>query len=88
VGTKGRIEVPSAFIGHQNEKDHFFVFTPDGQREVEVPRLNQYALQADALGKSILNGDPLPYPASDAVLNMKVLDACLTSANERRRVEI
>lgn len=88
LGTDGRIEVPSAFVVNQDERDNFFVHTKDGRREVEVPRLNQYALQADAIGRSIWNGEPLPFPASDAVLNMKVLDACLTSARERRRVEI
>lgn len=88
LGTDGRIEVPSAFVVNQDERDNFFVHTKDGRREVEVPRLNQYALQADAIGRSIRNGEPLPFPSSDAVLNMKVLDACLTSARERRRVEI
>ncbi|MDF2790340.1 MAG: gfo/Idh/MocA family oxidoreductase [Neobacillus sp.] len=88
LGTDGRIEVPSAYVVNQDERDNFFVHTKDGCREVEVPRLNQYALQADAIGRSIRNGEPLPFPASDAVLNMKVLDACLTSARERRRVEI
>jgi predicted dehydrogenase len=88
LGTEGRIEVPSAFVVNQDETDNFYVFTNDGRREVEVPRLNQYALQADALGRSIRTGEPLPFPATDAILNMKVLDACLTSAKERRRVEI
>ncbi|OES45755.1 Gfo/Idh/MocA family protein [Domibacillus iocasae] len=88
VGTKGRIDVPSAFVVHQDEQDHFFVLTENGRREVEVPRLNQYALQADAIGRSIYSGEPLPYDASDAVLNMRVLDACLTSAREQRRVEL
>ncbi|WP_413376801.1 Gfo/Idh/MocA family protein [Alkalihalobacillus sp. 1P02AB] len=88
VGAEGRIEVPSAFITDQSEGDHFFVITNDGKVEVEVPRLNQYALQADAIGNRIRNDVPLPYPASDAVLNMKVIDACLLSAEERRRIEI
>lgn len=88
VGTEGRIEVPSAFVVHQNEQDHVLVYTNDGKREIEVPYLNQYALQADALGRCIRNGNALPYPATDAVLNMKALDACLTSARERRRVEL
>ncbi|QGQ45363.1 Gfo/Idh/MocA family protein [Metabacillus sediminilitoris] len=88
LGTEGRIEVPSAFVVNQDERDNFFVYTKDGRREVKVPHINQYSLQADALGRSIRNGDPLPFPATDAVLNMKVLDACLLSARERRRVEI
>jgi len=88
LGTNGRIEVPSAFITHQNEQDHIIVHTNDGKRELEVPYLNQYALQADAMGRSIRNGEALPFPSQDAVLNMKVIDACLTSARERRRVEL
>ncbi|GGE31098.1 deoxyfructose oxidoreductase [Pullulanibacillus camelliae] len=88
IGTEGRIEVPSAFVVQQNQQDNFFVITKDGRREVDVPKVNQYALQADALGRSILDGAPLPYPAHDAILDMKVLDACLTSARERRRVKI
>lgn len=88
LGTKGRIEVPSAFVIQQNEEDNFFVITNEGRREIEVPKLNQYALQADAFGRRLLSGEPLPYPANDAVLNMKVLDACLTSAREKRRVEV
>lgn len=88
LGTEGRIEVPSAFVSHQNEKDHFFLITKDGTEEIEVPHVNQYALQADVIGESIRTGESLPFPAGDAVKNMDVLDACLTSAEDRRRVEI
>jgi len=88
IGSEGRIEVPSAFVVQQDNEDNFFVVTKAGRREVEVPKLNQYALQADVLGRSIRSGEPLPYPSNDAVLNMKVLDACLTSARKQQRVEI
>lgn len=88
VGTKGRINVPSAFVVQQNEQDHFFVLTENGQRQVEVPMVNQYALQADAIGRSIHSKEPLPYDASDAVANMRVLDACLLAAREQRKVEL
>lgn len=88
VGTDGRIEVPSAFVVRQSEADNFFVIVGGERREVEVPRLNQYALQADAFGRSALRGEPLPFAPGDAVLNMRVVDACLASARERRRVEI
>ncbi|QGH36134.1 gfo/Idh/MocA family oxidoreductase [Gracilibacillus salitolerans] len=88
LGTEGRIEVPSAFVVNQNEQDHFYLHTSKGTKEVEVPYLNQYALQADAIGESIQKNEALPFPAEDAILNMRVLDACLTSAEERRRVEI
>jgi len=88
IGTEGGIEVPSAFVVQQNQQDNFFVMTEDGCREVDVPKVNHYAIQTDAIGRSILYGEPLTYPARDAVLGMKVLDACLTSSREHRRVEI
>jgi xylose dehydrogenase (NAD/NADP) len=88
IGTEGTIEVPSAFVVQHNQEDNFFVINREGRREVEVPKLNHYALQADAFGRRLLSGEPLPFPATDSILNMKVLDACLTSARERRRVEI
>lgn len=82
LGTDGRIEVPSAFIGNPN----FFVTAKGQRREEEAPQLNQYALQADEFANSIFNNTPLPFQPSDAVNNMKVIDACLKSARERARV--
>lgn len=86
IGTDGRIEVPSAYVSRQNADDHFFVITKGERREVAVPYVNQYALQADDLGRSVLEGTPQRFEPSDAVLNMKVIDACLKSAQERVRV--
>ncbi|WP_019533713.1 Gfo/Idh/MocA family protein [Paenibacillus ginsengihumi] len=88
VGTDGRIEIPSAFVARGDESDHFFITSQGGRREVAVPHLNQYALQADAIARSALHGEPLKFPASDAVSNMRVLDACLKSARERVRVAL
>ncbi|SES17960.1 Predicted dehydrogenase [Gracilibacillus ureilyticus] len=88
LGTEGKIEVPSAFVVNQNEQDHFYVHTSEGTEEVEVPYVNQYALQADVIGQSIRSGEELPFPSDDAIQNMKVLDACLASAEQRKRVEI
>ncbi|ULL15788.1 gfo/Idh/MocA family oxidoreductase [Paenibacillus sp. H1-7] len=86
IGTDGRIEVPSAYVSRQNADDHFFVIAKGERREVAVPYVNQYALQADDLGRSVLEGTPQRFEPSDAVLNMKVIDACLKSAQERVRV--
>ncbi|CAG7645301.1 dTDP-3,4-didehydro-2,6-dideoxy-alpha-D-glucose 3-reductase [Paenibacillus solanacearum] len=88
LGTDGRIELPRAYTAGQDAGDNFFVTTKSGRREVEVPRVNQYALQADAFARCVLNGEPLPYSPADAIAGMRVVDACLTSARERRRVEL
>ncbi|MCA0754789.1 Gfo/Idh/MocA family oxidoreductase [Paenibacillus sp. N4] len=88
VGTDGIIEVPSAFVTGEPGSANFFVTARGERREVEVPNLNQYTLQADHLAGAILNGTPLKYEPSDAISNMRIIDACLKSARERSRVII
>lgn len=88
LGTDGRIEFPSAFVSHQNENDHFFVTSRNGKRKVEVPMVNQYALQADDFAAVVLDGKEPKFAPEDAVHNMRVIDACLASAKRKERVLI
>ncbi|OXM87845.1 Gfo/Idh/MocA family protein [Paenibacillus rigui] len=86
LGTDGRIEVPCAYVTRHNPEDNVFVTAKGQRREVAVPYVNHYALQADDLGRSVLEGTPLRFAPTDAVANMKVIDACYTSARTRSRV--
>ncbi|UKS27837.1 Gfo/Idh/MocA family oxidoreductase [Paenibacillus sp. HWE-109] len=86
VGAIGRIEVPSAFVTPTEESGHFIVQVGNERREEKVPFLNQYALQADDLAYAAWGEKAARFPASDAVLNMKLIDACLQSARERSRI--
>ncbi|KRE36600.1 Gfo/Idh/MocA family protein [Paenibacillus sp. Soil724D2] len=88
LGTLGRIEIPSAFITPTEESGHFKVFVGNEQRDEEVPFLNQYSLQADDMAYTAWGEKAPRFPASDAVSNMKVIDACLKSARERSRIVI
>ncbi|MDG5471311.1 Gfo/Idh/MocA family oxidoreductase [Jeotgalibacillus sp. ET6] len=88
LGTKGRIEVPSAFKAYQNEQDHILIVKDEKIKEVVVPYLNQYALLVDTMAESIHSGIPLYYPFTESIQNMKVIDACIQSANQTKRVEI
>ncbi|MEM9703616.1 MAG: Gfo/Idh/MocA family oxidoreductase [Planctomycetota bacterium] len=36
---------------------------------------DQYTEQAEAFGRAILNDEPVPTPLSDAVANLKVIEA-------------
>ncbi|MBJ6362331.1 Gfo/Idh/MocA family protein [Paenibacillus sp. GCM10012307] len=84
LGTDGRIEVPSSFIGNPN----YYVITRDGRREVEQPDLNTYTLQIDEFA-AVVWGEKAPqFAPSDAIDNMKVIDACLQSIHERNRITI
>jgi D-xylose 1-dehydrogenase (NADP+, D-xylono-1,5-lactone-forming) len=88
LGTKGRIDIPSAFVYDSPESAHFSVTVNGKKREVRVPDVNQYVLQVDAFGQHILNGLPSPFQPEDAVYNMRVIDACLLSAKENSRVPL
>ncbi|UJF31908.1 Gfo/Idh/MocA family protein [Paenibacillus hexagrammi] len=86
LGTRGRIEIPSAFITPTEESGSFYVIGADGRREEQVPYLNQYALQADDIAYAAWGKKPMRFEPADAVKNMKVIDACLKSAEERSRI--
>ncbi|MDF2722758.1 MAG: oxidoreductase protein [Paenibacillus sp.] len=88
VGTDGRIELPSAFVCPPDTASVFHVITKSGRREETQEIVNQYSLQADDLSASVLEGTPLAFASTDAILNMRVVDACLESARTRSRVII
>lgn len=88
LGTEGIIEVPSAFVTPTEDSGHIYLTTGGERRKIEVPYVNAYTEQADSMAHSIMNGTHLTFPASDAIRNMKVIDACLLSARERTRVAL
>ncbi len=47
---------------------------------IEIPTCDQYGVMADAFARSILDDTPQPVPLEDSLLNMRVIDAVLRSA--------
>ncbi|GIP34795.1 Gfo/Idh/MocA family protein [Paenibacillus sp. J2TS4] len=88
LGTDGRIEVPSAFVCDPGTPSVFYVIAKGERKEVEFPPVNQYSLQADDFAATVLDGAASVFDPQDAVLNMRVVDACLESARTRSRVSI
>ena len=86
LGVNGTIQVPSAFVGKEEVLSSFFVTVKGQRREVEVPLVNQYAVQADEFARTVLFGESPKFEPIDAINNMRVIDACLKSARERVRV--
>ncbi|MFC5407013.1 Gfo/Idh/MocA family protein [Cohnella soli] len=85
VGSDGRIEIPGTFIPNDDDAD--FVVYSGGQRRVDKePAVNQYSLQADRFARAVWGEDVPLVPATDAVRNMRALDALLRSAREKTRV--
>lgn len=79
VGTAGTIALPRPF---QPEEDPatLVVTTPRGTATVEVPGANQYTLMLDDFAAAVRDGAPPRGTASDAVTNMRALDALARAA--------
>ena len=88
LGSDGIIEVPSAFISKPDRSSNFYVTAGGERREVEVPQVNHYSLQGGDMARAVLQGKNMRFASSDAVANMKVLEACLRSAEERTRITL
>lgn len=88
LGTDGRIELPSAFVCSTDAPSVFYVTVKGNRREEQMEPVNQYSLQSDELAATVLDGAPDRFAPNDAVLNMRVLDACLESARTRSRILI
>jgi predicted dehydrogenase len=83
-GTKQRLEILIPFNAPQGESTALFV--DDGSmldrssaRRETLPPSDQYMEQADAIAKAIHGGTSLPYGVEDAIQNMRILDAMMTS---------
>jgi xylose dehydrogenase (NAD/NADP) len=87
AGTLGRIDIPEAYVC-QPETANFNVIVKGKSREIIVPIVNQYELQVEEFSRHVLEDEPLRFPAEDAILNMKVIDACYQSTKSRSRVTI
>ena len=87
LGSKGRIEVPSAFFAAAGSEG-FTVLVGDQRRDEQVPHADHYALQADRLARAVLFGSPLRYPAEDPVRGAAALEACVQSLRTRSRVAV
>mgnify|MGYP001451748092 CR=1 FL=1 len=92
VGSKGTIEIPAAFLSIPVLPPNFHVTTggpggpPVERREVKVPDVNPYAAQVDDFARAALFGEAPKFGPSDAINNLRVIDACLRSEYEGKRV--
>ncbi|MDZ4765362.1 MAG: Gfo/Idh/MocA family oxidoreductase [Chloroflexota bacterium] len=78
-GTKGRIVVDQGFVPHENDTV-IQVWQGDDKSEISIPTANSYTLMVEDFADALLNGRAPQYPPSDAVANMRAIDALLASA--------
>jgi predicted dehydrogenase len=85
-GTTGRIFIPIPFNIPPDRPSEIHVFSggdppvAPATETITFPPTDQYTAQAEFFAAAVLDGAPLPFPPSDAVANMRVIDLLLESA--------
>jgi len=88
VGTEGRIEIeiPVNTLAYVVAK--MTLTTNDNSELIVLPVCDQYTLQGSAFADAILSETDVPTPLSDAVNNMKVIEAAVQSHEQGQWVSL
>jgi predicted dehydrogenase len=87
-GTEGFVELEIPFNAPPGESHRLWHRRGAALTTLDVGRQDQYTIQGDLFSRAILDDTPVPTPLSDAVANMRVIDALFRSAAERAWVAI
>jgi predicted dehydrogenase len=87
-GTKGRLEIEIPVNAVANETARLWLQNNRVIKEINTEAVNQYTLQADEFSKAILNNTNVPTPLTDAVSNMKVIDALFKSVKDKAWISL
>jgi len=79
-GTNGHIEIEIPVNAPKDASCKIWIRTKTGSEEIVIPAVDQYTLQAEQFAKAILENSPVPTDLTDAVNNMKVIEAIFGSA--------
>lgn len=88
LGTEGRIEIEIPANAPSDQACRLWHQRGSLVTEIFCEISDQYTLQADAFARAILDDTPVPTPLTDAVANMRVIEAVLTSARTNQWIEI
>jgi predicted dehydrogenase len=73
-GSTGRIVLEKAFTMEPNEKPVIRWWHDEHYEEITLPAVNHYTRMFEAFSDALLEGKVYPFPAADAVANMRVID--------------
>ena len=79
-GTEGHIEIEIPVNAPSEGRSKVWIRTNTRCEEMTIEAVDQYQIQAELMGKAILEDGPVPVNIVDAVQNMKVIDAIFKSA--------
>jgi predicted dehydrogenase len=86
LGTSGRVEVEIPFNAPPDRPCRLFVEDASGVRTEELPLCDQYAIQADAFSRAVVEGGKPPVPLEDSWRNMAVIEALFEAARSGRSI--
>lgn len=87
-GEKGSVQINWPFSPEPLEAQTLLLQS-DKQRElIQIAASDQYGEMADAFARSILDNAPVPTPLSDALANMRIIDAMFTSSKQNQWVSL
>jgi predicted dehydrogenase len=75
LGTEGRIEIEIPFNAPPDKPCRLWHQSGNQTEEIRFEICDQYMIQADQFSLAVLNDTPVPTPLTDAVANMKTLEA-------------
>jgi len=79
IGSAGSISINIPFNMYSDVPAEMRVVTSIGPRTLNLGPAGQYRLMFDAFSKSVLEGTEVPTPPSDAIGNMRAIDALFRS---------
>lgn len=82
LGTEARIEIEIPFNAPPDKPARIWLHKKNGAEEIIFEAVDQYTLQGSLFSLAILNNTDVPTPLTDAVNNMKVIDAFFKSGEE------
>lgn len=79
-GTKGKLQIIEPFVPQPHESTRIIHEIDEDRHEINLPPCDQYTLQVDLFSKAIIEDTDVFTPLSDAVNNMRVIDAVVRSS--------
>jgi predicted dehydrogenase len=80
AGTHGTIECTTAFVPRDPSGCSLLIASRGERREERIDAVDQYRLEAEAFGRALLAHEPVPIAPSDAVANLRAIEALHRSA--------
>lgn len=82
AGTEGHLQVPASFLPGKDDAPIHHHRGREGMTTEIVPGADEYQLMVEHFADSVLHDRPLRYPAEEAALNMRTIEALYRSARD------